>query len=438
LVPPRGAGRGCVRAGCPPTTTSGDPGSFSVTAFDAYGNQATGYAGTVHFTSPDGLATLPADYTFTPDDYGAHSFGAVLRTVGMQSITATDTARPGLIGSQVGIHVNPLASVSGPTAGLRNQTLTFTLGTTSGLPAGTAFSYAIDWNGDGVADQTVSGPSGTTVAHAYATGGGYSARVTATARVGGQDYTSYAAYQYVTVFAVSVTIQADPVNATLKALVVEGTADAETLLLGPGAGSGVALSINGYSVGTFAAPGGAAFGRLLVYGNGGNDALQLTGGLAVPALLLGGDGNDVLDASGSFANNVLVGGAGADALTGGGGRDLLIGGLGADTLRGGGGDDILIGGYTDYDANVTALLAFVKEWGRTDADYNTRVKHLGGSLGGGLNGSYSLNATRVHDDNAIDGLFGEAGLDWFFTSKTGKNKDKVNDPSTGEVDTAIS
>ena len=117
---------------------------------------------------------------------------------------------------------------------------------------------------------------------------------------------------------------------------------------------------------------------------------------------------------------------------------MLIGGLGADTLRGGGGDDILIGGRTSYDANQTALLAVMKEWGRTDADYSTRVKHLNGTLSGGLNGSYFLKTTTVREDNAIDSLYGEAGLDWFFARKSGKIKDKINDPSTGEVVTAIS
>jgi len=38
----------------------------NVTASDAYGNLATKYTGTVHFTSSDGSATLPADYTFRP------------------------------------------------------------------------------------------------------------------------------------------------------------------------------------------------------------------------------------------------------------------------------------------------------------------------------------------------------------------------------------
>ncbi|MDO8327922.1 MAG: hypothetical protein Q7T28_13430 [Cypionkella sp.] len=40
----------------------------------------------------------------------------------------------------------------------------------------------------------------------------------------------------------------------------------------------------------------------------------------------------------------LIGGAGADSLTGSGGQDLLIGGAGNDTLAGGAGDDLLVAG----------------------------------------------------------------------------------------------
>ena len=107
----------------------------------------------------------------------------------------------------------------------------------------------------------------------------------------------------------------------------------------------------------------------------------------------------------------------------------------ADTLRAAYGGSILIGGYTDYDANLPALLAIMKEWGRTDANYSTRVKHLQGSLAGGFNGSYRLTATRVHDDQAIDSLYGWAGMDWFFS---GKKRDKVYDQDRGEVITRIS
>src|SRR5207245_694513 len=51
-------------------STAGVAGTFSVTAMDPYGNVATAYAGTVHVTSSDGQAALPADYTFTAADAG--------------------------------------------------------------------------------------------------------------------------------------------------------------------------------------------------------------------------------------------------------------------------------------------------------------------------------------------------------------------------------
>ena len=107
-------------------------------------------------------------------------------------------------------------------------------------------------------------------------------------------------------------------------------------------------------------------------------------------------------------------------------------------LTAGSGDDIMIAGSTSYDNNITALLALSAEWGRTDANYATRVAHLQGTLSGGLNGSYRLTATTVHDDSVMDSLFGGAGLDWFFVSGTGKkNQDKVYNQTSGEVITTL-
>jgi hypothetical protein len=72
--------------------------SVTLTVEDAYGNVVTGYVGTVHFTSSDSTATLPADYTFTAADAGVHTFTNVfmLRTRGKQTLTATDTQNSGL------------------------------------------------------------------------------------------------------------------------------------------------------------------------------------------------------------------------------------------------------------------------------------------------------------------------------------------------------
>jgi hypothetical protein len=76
--------------------------SVTVKAFDAYGNVATGYLGTIHFTSSDKKATLPADYTFTSADKGVHTFTAalVLKTAGSQWVRATDKTTASITGSQ--------------------------------------------------------------------------------------------------------------------------------------------------------------------------------------------------------------------------------------------------------------------------------------------------------------------------------------------------
>jgi hypothetical protein len=83
----------------PFTTLTTSP--VTVTVRDISGNVATGYGGTIHFTSTDLLGTVPADYTFGPGDAGVHTFspGVSLRTVGTQTVTATDAANS-LSGSQ--------------------------------------------------------------------------------------------------------------------------------------------------------------------------------------------------------------------------------------------------------------------------------------------------------------------------------------------------
>jgi hypothetical protein len=87
---------------------AGIAGSLRVTATDAYGNRIVGYLGTIHLTSTDTAAKLPANYTFVVADAGTHVFSAnvTLKTKGTWSITATDTVTATLKGSQIGIVVN--------------------------------------------------------------------------------------------------------------------------------------------------------------------------------------------------------------------------------------------------------------------------------------------------------------------------------------------
>jgi methionine-rich copper-binding protein CopC len=99
-----------VVAGYPSSTIAGVAQSFTVTALDPYGNVATGYSGTIHFTSSDSQAVLPADYTFLSSDAGVHTFSATLKSAGTQSMTATDTITGTITGTDGGITVNSTAA----------------------------------------------------------------------------------------------------------------------------------------------------------------------------------------------------------------------------------------------------------------------------------------------------------------------------------------
>ena len=101
----------------PSSQTAGVAGTVTVTAKDPLGNPATAYIGTVHFTSSDSLAVLPADYTFVPADNGTHTFNVTLKTAGTQSITATDTGTGSITSTQSGITVTPAAAASLTVAG---------------------------------------------------------------------------------------------------------------------------------------------------------------------------------------------------------------------------------------------------------------------------------------------------------------------------------
>jgi len=85
------------------------------------------------------------------------------------------------------LNAAPTALLSGPSAGLPGQSLSFTLLATdpSSVDQAAGFAFQIDWDGDGNVDQIVSGLSGTTVSHAYASPGVYTARVTAMDKDGG-------------------------------------------------------------------------------------------------------------------------------------------------------------------------------------------------------------------------------------------------------------
>jgi hypothetical protein len=87
------------------SAVAGSTVSFTVTAQDAYGNLAADYTGSVHFSSSDAKAILPADYTFSASDAGVASFSGILKTAGAMTITATDTLAASASGTSNAVQV---------------------------------------------------------------------------------------------------------------------------------------------------------------------------------------------------------------------------------------------------------------------------------------------------------------------------------------------
>jgi len=78
-----------IAVNAPASSYLGSPISFTVTAYDLYGNVATSYGGTVAFTSSDPAASLPGSSAISN---GTGTFTATFNTLGTQTITATDAA----------------------------------------------------------------------------------------------------------------------------------------------------------------------------------------------------------------------------------------------------------------------------------------------------------------------------------------------------------
>jgi type VI protein secretion system component Hcp len=165
----------------------------------------------------------------------------------------------------------------------------------------------------------------------------------------------------------------------------------------------------------------ATIEKVVAYGMGTSDTINVICGPNVISELFGGPGVNVL--RGGNGNNLLVGGAGVNALVGGPGRNILVAGKGLGVLTAGSGETILIAGSTAYDkptsANLAAFDQIMAEWGSSDSAA-LREAYISGTASGGLNGTNVLNRSTVHDDALGDLVVGGSGLDWFFVD-TSKN-----------------
>jgi Ca2+-binding RTX toxin-like protein len=150
-------------------------------------------------------------------------------------------------------------------------------------------------------------------------------------------------------------------------LVVVGTTGSDSIYVSDDYSNNYTVSLNGRQIGKVAKS-SVWGGTVRIFGDAGNDYINMASWLRLRMEAYGGSGrdeiwggpmNDVLQGDsdddiihGGDGNDWVEGGAGNDVLHGGSGSDTLVGGTGNDTLYGDAGKDYLYGGFgndTFYD-----------------------------------------------------------------------------------------
>jgi Ca2+-binding RTX toxin-like protein len=237
----------------------------------------------------------------------------------------------------------------------------------------------------------------------------------------------------------TIVIRPDRADPSKSALVIGGFEFGDPILFQPDVGGkkmvvpyvaefvpnepSARVSYHGSDMGAFIAD------HLIVYGQGGNDLIQVNQAITFHARLFGQAGNDTLVGGGG--HDILIGGVGDDTLYGFGGRDLVFGGLGRDFVQGAGfngtaaGDDsdIVIGSYVSFDNDLLSLSDLSKRWVTTNP-YSARVSN-GKTVSKWLRWDDPVAANNtVFDDWSLDYVFGASDLDWFFVEPTRDNFDR--------------
>jgi subtilase family serine protease len=174
----------------PSQAQTGEPFSVAVGALDPFDNAATGYSGTVTFSSSDSAASLPANYTFTAVDAGTHDFtnALTLNTLGSQTITVRDVNNNSIqTTASIGVVADlPLAAAGRVIRFFRStpQLVVATVIDADNNETGSHLSATIDW-GDGTSNggtivQATTGPNTFAVlgSHTYLQRGPFAVTVT--------------------------------------------------------------------------------------------------------------------------------------------------------------------------------------------------------------------------------------------------------------------
>ncbi|MBL8814305.1 MAG: PKD domain-containing protein, partial [Planctomycetaceae bacterium] len=388
-----------------------------------------------------------SSYSFSPTLAGSYVISLLVSDGDGGSVTASHTVTVNSTSSNSA----PTVAISGPASVVRGQELTWVFTATDPDAADQAgiFSWIINW-GDGSSVQSFSGPYLVSVTHTFtaeSSSAGYSVSAKA---VDAANNSSAVVTKVVQV--VKWQVQADPLHAGETMLVVGGSVDKDRIRVTRHGGSNGYYKLridtesdrgdcdddeeNEFTVRIY-----ASFNGIIVYGQAGNDRIEIQTPITLWSILDGGAGNDRI--TGGGGNNIILGGDGNDELDGMSGRDLIIGGRGSDEIDGGTGDDLIIAGYTAYDRNRLALDMIMQEW-TSNRSFTQRRSNIMGTSSTGLNGNWLFKplgtGRTVFDDDTVDYLWGSEGKDWFLlnmNSAEGSRRDQIKDFRNGDEDDDI-
>ncbi len=409
------------------------------------------YTAKVDWGDGDGFVDLPLDQinkTFTASHQYKNSSTYKIRVIVTDSTGASGNGALTMSVTNVAPSVD-IDETKSDDFGVRGQPrkIEFAADDVSEGDRDAGFTYQVEWgdNVDSSGNPTTSwtslGKGLTNATHTYKKAGTYTVKLKAIDQDGGTssevsfqitiadvDVQSSVIQEGLTDLVIGGTFD-DPNTGTTSSPIIEGhdtievvpSADGSKIMVKIG-GQFVKQTINGEQVDGEWDP----TGYVIIYGGDGNDVIRIDAGVPKNVFAFGDAGNDTI--AGGIHDDVLVGGGGDDSIVGNGGRDLIIGSSGMDymhgdnvaaSLLGAAGDDILVAGTTRYDSNITGLVAYIKEWTRTDgaeATYANRIKHLAGDPAGLNTADYLLKKETITNDYSIDTLLGGGGEDLFFAS----------------------
>ena len=365
------------------------------------------------------LITTASTVSFTPPDQGAYAVSL--------SVSDKDGGAATVAQTIAVTNAAPTAAVTSNTQNVQGQAVTVT-GTVA--DAGAAEALQVSWDfGDGttIAYHPATDAGALAPSHVYTSAG----TKTATLSVKDKDGAVTTATRS---FAVDVAdLQTNPSDSTRTDLVIGGTTGADVITVVPGVLGLMTVTVNGTSVGVF-----TPTGRVVVYGNDGDDSITVSPGSTLPANIDGGAGNDTIH--GGDGNDTIAGGDGNDTLYGGMGADLVTGGNGNDAyvaeLVDGNGDDFSGGAGTDtvdYRARTGSVMLSLYNDTADDGDnvlgVNTEFDNMHNDceiLYGGAGRDYlwgSQGNDRIYGMGGVDDIYGQGGNDYLEGGAMNNNLD---------------